>query len=113
LLQGLVYQPDDRPFQSYDTRLSFSGQMGQGHTAELQAEAIPVALIGHLLNLPIPLAGLATGTFTLTGDVFNPDITGAIALLDIHLNQREIRNLQIDFSYRNQQFRLQNWTVMD
>ncbi|WP_416666963.1 DUF748 domain-containing protein [Egbenema bharatensis] len=113
LLQGLVHQPLDRPPRQYGTRLSFSGQVGQGQTGELQVKAIPVALVGHWLNLPIPLTGFAEGTFTLAGDVLNPDINGTIAVLNVHLNQREIKNLQIDFSYRNHQFRLQDWTVID
>jgi translocation and assembly module TamB len=113
LLQGLVYQPPDRPAQSYDARLSFSGQIGNGQTGHLQAEAIPIALIAHHLNLPIPIGGSAEGTFTLAGDVHNPDVVGTIAVLGVHLNQREIKDLQIDFRYRNQQFQLEDWTVID
>ncbi|PSB04916.1 hypothetical protein C7B76_31940, partial [filamentous cyanobacterium CCP2] len=112
-LQGLVYQPPDRPAQSYDARLSFSGQMGGGQTGQLRAEAIPVGLIADVLNLPIPMAGSAEGTFTLSGDVLNPDVAGTIAVQNIYLNQREIKDLQIDFSYYNQQFRLQDWTVVE
>jgi translocation and assembly module TamB len=136
LLQGLVFQPPDRPTQSYETRLTFTGDLTLAETtskfspravtlhsgttqrtthptAILSVEAVPLALLTQALNLPIPIAGVAEGTFTLFGDVLNPDITGTIAVLDVHLNQRNIKDLQLDFRYHNHQFHLHDWTVIN
>jgi hypothetical protein len=34
-------------------------------------------------------------------------------VLDVHLNQRNIKDLQLDFRYHNHQFHLHDWTVIN
>lgn len=112
-LRGLVYAPADQAVQTFDASITFAGQVGDRQTGQFRAEAIPVALLGRILNLPVPLAGNLQATATLAGSTANPEITGAVETTGIRLNVRPIKDLQVTFRYNNNQFQVEDWQLTE
>jgi len=111
-LQGLVYTPANQAMQTFDTAVTFTGQMGDRQTGQFRAEAIPVALLGRFFNLPIPLAGNLQATATLDGSMASPVVRGTLETTGIRLNARQIKDLQVMFRYNNNQFQVEDWQLM-
>lgn len=112
-LRGLLYTPANQPTQAFDTSVHFSGQMGDRSMGEVAIDGIPAALLGRLLNIPIPLGGNLHATATLAGSSTNPEVAGTVDLLGLRLNVRQLRDLQVMFRYHNQQFQIEDWRLLE
>jgi translocation and assembly module TamB len=112
-LRGLLYSPDGQPPQRFEASVDFSGEMGDRYNGELAIANIPARLLGQVFNLPIPLDGTLQATAQLTGSSSHPELTGAVDLLGLRLNARQLRDLQMVFRYQNQQMQIEDWRVLD
>ena len=89
-------------FESGDTLLAFSGQIGgDSQSGQLQVENVPVEPLRELANLPLDITGKLNATATLSGSFNNPSTRGEISLVDGTLSQEPIRSAIGSFSYRN------------
>jgi translocation and assembly module TamB len=112
-LRGLLYTPANQPTQTFDTSVHFSGQMGDRSSGQVAIDGIPAALLGRLLNLPIPLGGDLHAIATLAGSSTNPEVAGTVDVLGLRLNARQLRDLQVVFRYHNQQFQIEDWRLLE
>jgi translocation and assembly module TamB len=112
-LQGLVYAPPDQPAQTFETAVTFDGQIGDRASGQFQASTVPAMLLGRIFNLPIPLTGTLQATATLAGSSDNPEVRGMVETTGIHLNTRQIQDLQMMFQYKNQQFQVDDWRLRE
>lgn len=111
-LQGLSYHPPDQPHQAVDAQLTFSGSLGKQQAGELQVENIPMAFLARLFNIPIPMTGDLQARATLAGSLTAPQITGSVNAMNLRLNTREIEDLQVIFSYYDNQFHIDDWLLI-
>lgn len=113
-LRGLTYAPQNQPQQVFNSWVAFSGQVGTAQqSGQFQAENIPLAFLGQVLNIPIPLEGDLRASATLAGTAASPEIAGTVEVMDIYLNSHPLKDLQLMFSHRNNQFRVEDWLLMD
>ncbi|MEB3336055.1 MAG: translocation/assembly module TamB domain-containing protein, partial [Leptolyngbyaceae bacterium] len=88
-------------FQSGDTRLSFSGQVGgASQTGQLRVENLPLESLQTFVELPLDITGKVNGTATLSGSFLNPQILGELSLAEGTLNRTPITTARGRFNYR-------------
>ena len=87
-------------FQSEDSLLAFSGQVGgQQQSGQLRVENLSVEALQNFVELPIDVTGKLNATATLGGSLANPQARGELALVDGTLNQTPIETGRGSFSY--------------
>lgn len=120
-LQGLRYHANSaaqspqgqNAVQDSNVAVSFAGKVGVESDGHLKVENLPMALLGQLMNVSLPVGGQLGATATLSGEMLNPDITGAVETRSVHLNRHQFKDLQLIFNYREGQFQVEDWQLRE
>lgn len=101
-------------FQSDETLLTFSGQIGgEQQSGQLRAENLPVEAIRDLARSPVDVRGRLNATATLAGSVENPDVRGELTLVDGSLNRTPIEAARGTFSYADARLNFVSTVVVE
>nr|WP_290221935.1 translocation/assembly module TamB [Trichocoleus desertorum] len=89
-------------FQSGDTLVAFSGQVGgQTQSGQLQIENLSLETLDQFVTLPLDITGELNATATLAGSLMNPQAVGELSLAEGTLNGTSIETARGSFNYNN------------
>ncbi|HEY9858918.1 MAG TPA: translocation/assembly module TamB domain-containing protein, partial [Candidatus Obscuribacterales bacterium] len=89
-------------FQSGDTLVAFSGQVGgETQSGQLQIENLSLETLDQFVTLPLDITGELNATATLAGSLVNPQAVGELSLAEGTLNGTSIETARGSFNYNN------------
>ncbi|HEY9750736.1 MAG TPA: translocation/assembly module TamB domain-containing protein, partial [Allocoleopsis sp.] len=89
-------------FQSADTLVAFSGQIGgRTQSGQLQIENLSLEILDRFVALPVDITGKLNATATLAGSLVNPQAVGELSLVEGTLNGTDIQTARGSFNYNN------------
>ncbi|MBD2097215.1 translocation/assembly module TamB domain-containing protein [Trichocoleus sp. FACHB-591] len=89
-------------FQSADTLVAFSGQIGgKTQSGQLQIENLSLETLDRFVTLPVDISGKLNATATLAGSLVNPQAVGELSLVDGTLNDTAVQTARGSFNYNN------------
>jgi translocation and assembly module TamB len=89
-------------FQSDETLLAFSGQVGgDAQSGQLRAQNVPAEALVDLFEVPLDIEGNLNANATLSGSIGNPQVLGEITLTDATLSDTAVQGARTIFGYND------------
>ncbi|MGP1386291.1 MAG: alpha/beta hydrolase [Thainema sp.] len=106
-LGGVVHDPVNGEPQIFDTQLTLALNQ-QGWSGQLQADQLPLAAIGQILDVPVDVAGELTAIATLSGTASRPQLTANLDVSNSRIRNLDIQDFNLDVHYQDEYITIGN-----